>query len=684
MSKSTQFIWQKVPLFRVLWPFIAGIILGIFAPSFVGLYVAISALFFGILVGARQWKKAFVYPFSIVPVFIAAGYAITIVNTDRLFPGHYSEYSLDRDVIFIGTLSSDAIPRQKSVKAEMSLSSVCLSGDTVPVHGEVLIYFQKDSAAPFLGINDELAVTGYLNEISPPQNPNEFNYKRYMGFHQITHQIYVPGGNWKMIETGKGLIRMVKDWQHKVLSIVEAQGINDRELAIVSALLVGYKHHLSADQVNAFASAGAMHVLAVSGLHVGIIFLIVSSLLSPLNRIRYGPYIRGVLLLLSLWLYAAVTGLSPSVTRAATMFSFVIAAQQFKRHTNIFNTLATSAMVLLIWNPFLIVEVGFQLSYLAVIGIVVLQPYIYQLWEPKWWLMDKIWAITAVSVSAQVATFPLGLLYFHQFPNYFLLSNLVVIPAATAILPVGIALITFHWIPHLVDWFGRLLYWLVHLLDLFIQWVEKLPGALVSGIDISIFETYFIYMIILTSVMFVIHRQYKWLMAFLVSISAIEVFNIGEAYIQQNQKAMVFYSVRGHAAIDVIDGVANEFYADTSLINDFDKMRFHIHHHWWARDLSKTSFHDWKPGYNFGLGKNILILDDSVIVGEDIPVDILYLNARTQQHPKSILEMLDPELVVISPNMDWKTKSYWLGLLEEQGIEVHDLRREGALVYSSI
>lgn len=112
-----------------------------------------------------------------------------------------------------------------------------------------------------------------------------------------------------------------------------------------------------------------MHVLAVSGLHVGIIFLIISSILKPLQRFKWGIYLNGLLLLLSLWLYAALTGLSPSVTRAATMFSFVIAAQLFKRHTNIFNTLATSAMALLILNPFLAVELGFQLSYLAVVAL---------------------------------------------------------------------------------------------------------------------------------------------------------------------------------------------------------------------------------------------------------------------------------------------------------------------------
>ena len=516
----------------MIWPFVLGIIVGIFLPSLLVLKLCLTSLVIGILVVSifrkHRWIPASTYLF----LFIIAGYSLTVLNTERLYDGHYSVYSLERHSIFIGTLSSDAVPRAKSIKAEMDIQLCVTKNDTIPINGTMLVYFEKDALAEKLGYGDELVIKGMLNEIQVPQNPNEFNYKRYMGFHQITHQIYAPSGEWFKSEAGVGFIRTIKDWQHSVLRIIEDHNITNRELAIVSALLVGYKHHLSADQVNAFASAGAMHVLAVSGLHVGIIFIIVSAILKPLGRYKWGLYLKGILLLLSLWLYAAITGLSPSVTRAATMFSFVIAAQQFKRHTNIFNTLATSAMALLVLNPFLIVEVGFQLSYLAVVGIVVLQPYLYKLWEPKYWIVDKIWAITAVSVSAQVATFPLGLLYFHQFPNYFLLSNLVVIPAATAILPTGIALVTLHWVPGLNSALGFVLYWLVHLLDLFIQWVEKQPGALMSGIDISIFETYFIYMIVISSVVFVITRKYRWLLTFLITFCAIEALNIHESYMQ--------------------------------------------------------------------------------------------------------------------------------------------------------
>lgn len=621
----------------------------------------------------------------LLPAFIATGYVLCTLHTDRLFESHYAHQPIQANSYFIGTITSDPIPRTKSIKCEVQLRQVIADQDTQTVSGNILVYFAKDSTAATLGYHDQVIFTGRLNEITAPQNPAEFNYKRYMHFHQIGHQIYLPRERWQLKQKGTGLIRSVHGLQHGVMDILSQHRINDRELAILSALLVGYKHHLSSDQVNAFASAGAMHVLAVSGLHVGIVFLIVNFLFKPLDRLRYGKYMRGIALFSVLWGYAAITGLSPSVTRAATMFSFVILAQQFNRHTDIFNTLATSALFLLILNPFLIVEVGFQLSYLAVLGIVVLQPHIYNLWQPKWWLLDRTWAITAVSVAAQVATFPLGLLYFHQFPNYFLLSNLVVIPAASIILPVGIALVAFSWVPYVSGILGTVLYYLVHWLDLFIQWVERLPAALIEGIDISIFETYFIYMIILTSVLFLIRKRYRWLVAFLVTLSMIECFNIAESWMQSEQRAIALYKVKGYEVMDFIHGHDHVFVADASLKNDFDKMRFHIHHHWWSRDLSPPV--DDLPGLAIEPGlitydRQRILLVDSLQLVPSMPFapDLLIIQARTKQHPKEVLQFAQPKKVVLSANLDWKTRHYWTKLLEETKQPFHDMHSEGALV----
>ncbi len=616
---------------------------------------------------------------------LCLGYVHTTLLTDRLFEHHYSKQDFTTAIkTFVGEVVSDPIKREKSVKLEVELHLMVDSGEAVATNGKMLIYLQNDSLSEALKHGDLVLFNARLNPISAPMNPSEFNYQRYMHFHQISHQAYVRSDAWKLVNRGAGIIRIAHDAQKAIIDVLEHYGVTDRELAIVSALLVGYKHHLSSDQVSAFASAGAMHVLAVSGLHVGIIFLILNMLLKPLLKVRFGKIMKAILLLLLLWSYAAITGLSPSVSRACTMFSFVIVGQVIYRHTSIFNTIATSAVFLLIINPFYIVEVGFQLSYLAVLGIVLLQPRIYELWKPKYWLVEKIWAITAVSIAAQLATFPLGLLYFHQFPNYFLLSNLVVIPAATVILSVGIALVFLQWVPLLSSFLGYVLYWLVHGLDLFIAWVEGLPLALIQGIDIGIGDTYLIYLLIVALTLFIISKRHTWLAVSLALFCAIEGVNILETITQRKQSKMIIYSVRGAEAVDFIVGVDHVFLADSSLLNDFDKMRFHIHHHWWELDLeepkkvlpelirseSMAIFNDQK----------VIFLADSAHVTRAIESDHLVIQTRTLQHPKTILDSVKTGSVVLSQNLDWSTRSYWQDALEERGISYWDMKDKGAFV----
>lgn len=688
MSKSIRYVWKQIPLYRAIWPFIGGVIVGVFFPdlSIVWSLIIASIALLAMVIAVKNGIKGYVNNLLLIAVLLM-GYAVTVIHTDRVFQKHFSHLNTSVSGYYIGELISDPIPRERSIKTEVEITHYAGNRDTIATQGKVLVYFQPNEASRLLRYGDQIAFPAKLNKIPEPQNPSEFNYQRYMHFHQVSSQAYLDSASWSLVSIGPdGLRKVVFEWQHRVIQHFESFEITDRELAIISALLVGYKHHLSSDQVNAFASAGAMHVLAVSGLHVGIIYLIINTLLKVLDRSRSGRVIKGILMILILWFYALLTGLSPSVTRAATMFTFVIAARQFHRHTDIFNTLASSAFALLVYDPFLIVEVGFQLSYLAVLGIVLLQPKIYDLWKPKLWIVDKMWAITAVSLAAQAATFPLALLYFHQFPNYFLLSNLVVIPAATFILPLGIALIAFGWVPYLSVGLAWLLYHLVHWLDLFIQWVQQLPYALLLGIDISIFETYLIYMIVAALCAFLMTKRYSWLALLVVSITVVEVANIIESKFQNDQKLVVFYKVRGFDAIDFIVGKQHHFLADSALEANFDKMRFHIHHHWWSRDLEPSSeeipeLYQNEPWIVFD-SLRIVQLDSGDYLSFDskVSTDYLYIKQRTMQYPKVILDQLEIKQIILSANLDWSSHRLWMKLCDEHGIPVHSLREQGAFV----
>ncbi|MEM9053079.1 MAG: ComEC/Rec2 family competence protein, partial [Bacteroidota bacterium] len=275
-----------------------------------------------------------------------------------------------------------------------------------------------------------------------------------------------------------------------------------REFGVISALVLGDKAQLDVDLRRQFVNAGVVHILAVSGLHVGIIYFLFGWLFDLLLK-KKGRLLKFILLLLILWAYAALTGFSPSVLRAATMFSFISLGKYHWKYGNVYNMIAGSAVVLLVVDPLLITQVGFQLSYLAVIGIVYFHPKFYSLLTFETWLPDKIWSLTCVSLSAQLATFPLSVFYFHQFPVLFPLSNLLVIPLATAILYLGISWLILSWVPFLSSILEFLTIKATYILNLTVETFNELPIVTLRGLYLTEIETILLYSLIVTIAGFV-------------------------------------------------------------------------------------------------------------------------------------------------------------------------------------
>jgi competence protein ComEC len=379
------------------------------------------------------------------------------------------------------------------------------------VSGRLMLYLQKDSLAASVKYGDYLLIENNFQEISDPKNPGEFNYRRFLSYSNIFHQAYRTSGQWQPTGRNQGffLVRWSLAMRHKALQTFEDHHLSGREFAVVSALLLGFREYLDEDLRREFAGAGAMHILCVSGLHVGIIFLVLKFLLSFLNKVPRGRIVQTVLVILLIWFYAAITGFSPSVLRASTMFSFVALGHSFRRTTSIYNTLAASAFLLMIIDPYIITRIGFQLSYLAVISIVALQPFFYQQLVFKNYLLDKAWAILTVSLAAQLATGPLSLFYFHQFPNYFLLTNLIVIPLASLIIYSALATLVLTPIPFVGMVAGKVLFGFVYALHQSVKFIEGLPYSTSSNVFINLPETLAIFMVLIFLSLFFMQQRPK-------------------------------------------------------------------------------------------------------------------------------------------------------------------------------
>lgn len=587
--------FAEYPFVRVLIPFIIGII------SYVYIFPSSSLfpiLFFALLIAYlfdifvfkifEHYKFRLINGIYLSLLFFLAGIYWTSIFDDSHLKVHFQNYLGESSELIVDVID-DPQEKENSIKLKVNVAAIKVNDNWIKTKGKLWLYLKKGKSAYEINYGDKLIVSTKLNEIFSPKNPNEFNYKQYCFFNQIYFQGYAVDEQWKKIDhEGNALLDFASRSRKKLLATLASCDLENQEYAVAAALILGYTDEINAETKTAYSSSGALHVLAVSGLHVAIIYTVIDKLLFFLLFFKRGIYWKALIILILLWIYALLTGLSPSVVRAATMLSFVVIAKTINRNANIYNTIASSAFVLLCFNPFLLMEVGFQLSYLAVIGIIYLQPRIYQWFYFRNKILDFVWGITAVSLAAQIATFPLGILYFHQFPNYFMISNLIVIPLGTVILYVGILTLIFSNIIYLGDFLAFLLKYLVQILNTCVIWVEQLPYSLTTGFAISIFESYLIYAIIISSVIYFSLRKLIFLK---VTFLLVTILFIGFSYEkigQIQQQKIIVYSVKNHSAIDLVYGNENIFISDSLLQSDEQKMLFHIRHNWDAMGISNT------------------------------------------------------------------------------------------------
>ncbi|MCO6500460.1 MAG: ComEC/Rec2 family competence protein [Vicingus serpentipes] len=696
---------NKIPLVRLIIPFTLGIITAVYIhttsliPFIFFLFVLSTYTLFSYHKTIRSnYKFRWIFGILIHISIFFAGYNLTSfkIKESKSFLNQSSESSVS-----ISKIIETPQTKNRTIKLILELTNIKRANQWGKVNNnKVLAYIKKDSSSSTLDIGDVIVFKSPLKTISPPTNPHEFNYRNYLSYHFIYHEAFIDSDQWSLLSErqGNSLVEMASRIRKQLITTLRQKGLNKKELAVVSALVLGYKNEIDTQLKNAYSSAGAMHVLAVSGLHVGIIYLFFSFLLGFLDKRKYGSYLKSVILLIVLWSYALITGLSPSILRAATMFSFIIISKVMNRNNNIYNTLAASALFLLIIKPLLVMEVGFQLSYAAVLGIVIIQPWLYSFINTRWWLLDKIWEITAVSIAAQIATFPIALLYFHQFPNYFLLSNLIVIPLAIGILYLGIVTISCLSIPVLSDYLIKGLKLLTQFLNWAVINIEKLPYALSDNIRFNILDTWLIYSIIIFIILLIVYRKFKFIL--LASLSCILFLTtvLFRNYHDYNQKQLVIYNIPRHTVINFIDGKNSLLIADKLLIENEEKLLFHVQNNWINKGIHKKEYIPLSNSKrifrttNLFMTQNFLQFHNYKILfvnqnfhfkdKQQINVDLIILSKNRSYTVAQLLKSFHPKKIIV----DASNSRYLAKKIKKEasilGIECHDVLKDGAFIKS--
>ncbi|MEK6780577.1 MAG: ComEC/Rec2 family competence protein [Bacteroidota bacterium] len=564
--------------------FIGGVLWGIYLPDIISINFAVWLFLFflfGFVVGYFFLRKSTARSIVVGLVGLCAvfvgGYIQLLRHMETRRPNHLIHITSTIET-YRAKVSSQPEEKVKSWKVVVLVDAVRDKNGWQPATGNVLMYISKKSEEIDLKYGDQIFIEGAPMVLGPPGNPYEFDFKRFLSFRNIYHQQFVRSEQIKFIAPAERKGFLYYSQQARVWASAKMKQfiIGEREQAIALALVLGVTDGLDNDLQNAYSASGAMHVLAVSGLHVGIIYWMILLLLKPIRSFSRSAWPIAIISLLCLWTYAFVTGLSPSVLRAVTMFSFMAVAKPFSRSTNIYNTLAASAFILLLYNPYLIMSVGFQLSYLAVIGIVYLQRPLYNLWEAPNRLLDWGWSISCVSIAAQIATFALGLLYFHQFPVYFLFSNLFVIPGSFVVLVLGILLLAISALSPIAFVVGWWLDWTIKILNAGVFWVEDLPYSLINGVYLTTFQCWLLMGVIISFILLFEFRRFHYIITGLILTLVYSGIQWQHHDLEVNRRQLIVYRVNGHGAMEWIDHGKSYFFSDSSLVNDWERIRFHI------------------------------------------------------------------------------------------------------------
>lgn len=685
--------WKKTPFLKLLLPFIAGIIIQwhlqinlSFWWIVGGISLALLFVFF-ILPLFDRFRSGILNGIFIGLLFMSLGAILAFKKDIRNHPGWLGNHYSDQQSLLI-TLDEALIEKTKSFKANATVQYVVSEEDAIPVKGKIIIYFMKDSLLKEIDYGSEILFKKPLQEIKNSGNPGGFDYKRYCLFQGITHQVYLKPNEFIALK-GKNENRLKKfilDTREKVLNILRRNIKGQKELGLAEALLIGYKDDLDQNLVQSYTNTGVVHIIAISGLHLGLIYWLLVQLLKPLKRRRTLKWLNPVLIITGLWLFSLLAGAQPSVLRSALMFTCIVIGESFSRKTSVFNTMAVSAFILLCINPYMLWDVGFQLSYAAVLSIIIFMRPVYNWFYIPNKLLDFIWKLNAVTIAAQVLTLPISIFHFHQFPTLFLLTNFVAVPLSSIILIGEIFLCAVSFISFLGAFVGKLLSGLIGLMNTYIERVESIPFSLWDGLQITIIQSILLLLFAVGITRWLMERSKISLQ---LGLTALLFFFALRSYsmIQSNrQQKIIVYNIPQKRAIDFVDGRKYLFIGDEDLLaNDFAR-NFHLKP---SRILYRVTPADSLKNFhkNEGLvaykNKRILLIDTSAIFlpqNNKYEIDLLVISKNPKLYLKNLASQIRIMKVIFDGSVPaWKTV-YWKRDCDSLKIPWHDVTTNGAFV----
>ena len=659
---------------------VLGISIGEFSGLTIGVYVITTVILISFLVifyffARTNFKQNSLFGVVAFLCAISIGCLVYKVHDHTLDSSHYTHFNLENTSPHTFTLQINERLKPSAYYEKYTVR--VLAVDQRKSSGMLLLNIEKDSISKHYYTDDIMTGVFNFKTLSDPFNPYQFSYKAYLNKQQIFGQLVINEDQLLTLQSHPTSLQGYSDRLRRHINKKLCEhSFTKEQMAFINALLLGQRQDIEAETYQNYSNAGVVHILAISGLHVGILLMILQFVLSPLERFKHGKLVKILGCVLVLWIFAFIAGLSASVIRAVSMFTVLAIAINLKRPQNSYNTLAISMFFILLCKPRFLFDVGFQLSYLAVLGIISVQPMLYSVFgRPKNRLIRKLWETLTVTLSAQLGILPLSLFYFHKFPLLFLISNLIIIPLLGFLLGLGllvIGLAILNVLPDAIVWlFGVSIHWM----NQFVAWIAHREMFVVNHISFGLLEVVTAYFSIVVIVSLLKKPNGKKMVFLLLSIAMIQMAFLYRKQSSKHDGFIVFHKSK-YSLIGINENKKITFYHNLRSLNSE-----RIVDDYKTGSYTQTVIEDsLKSVYEYN-GKIILRIDSMGIYNvKSRKPDIILLSNSPKINLERLIDSLTPEQIVADGSNYKSYVARWKATCIKKKLPFHNTNEKGAYI----
>ncbi|WP_395074872.1 ComEC/Rec2 family competence protein [Flavobacterium sp.] len=669
----------QFPIVRIIFWFVLGIIFAFYSGVslyFGSVFLICSIFIFGFCFykSHQSFHQNLYFGISLYLLFFSIGIFASLINDDRLKSNHYanseSNFGINHPIeVVIHEKLKNSVSNYRYIAKVVEINHKISSG-------KILLNFKKTSNFKEFSVGAKLKIVDQLVKNFKPNNPNQFDYGRYLETKGVYGQVFTDASKVKIYPIVDTSIWVyASNFRNKIIDNLSKNGFKKEELAVVVALILGQQQDISKEILRDYQYAGAVHILSVSGLHVGFILLFITFLLKPLPKNEWGNLIRLIIVFIALWAFALIAGLAPSVVRSATMFSFLAVGMFLNRETNMFHTLLVSLFLILLFEPLFLFDIGFQLSYIALFFILWLQPMLKSVWSPKNIVIVYFWDILTVSIAAQIGAMPLSIYYFHQFPGLFFITNLVLIPCLSVVMALGVLMMVLAYFD--VVWMILLksVEISISVMNGFIKRIASIETLIIKDIPLSFSLLVVSYFIIFSLIVWFKKPAFNKLIILMIGFLCFQIIFFANRWSEEQKKELIVFNVKNNSIIAERNGSNITLFTSKKLLNDSFENKM-IQSYVTANFCKIKTIDKLKNTLQFDHNK-ILIIDKSNIYKTSTKPDIIILRNSPKINLERLIFEIKPNCIIADASNYRNYVLAWKASCLKQKILFHSTYEKG-------